>query len=174
MAGVGYSPRADLSPLDFVPTSEATPQYNCISWALGDPRVRWWPFEETDVTAAGFYWPDVIPRTESQEAFGALFEFFGFEPCADALLEQGYEKVALYALGEAPSHAAWQIVDGRWSSKVGSAGNDGIHSTPDGVGDAYGVVWAFYRRPRVRWSQPEDPVGQYLGDAPLGTVTVAG
>ena len=40
-------------------------------------------------------------------------------PTVDESLEPGFEKVALYALGGVPKHAARQLSSGRWSSKLG-------------------------------------------------------
>ncbi len=47
------------------------------------------------------YWPNQVPMQETIESFCSLFQFVGFEPCDSALLEPGFEKIALRRLGEA-------------------------------------------------------------------------
>jgi hypothetical protein len=157
--------------------SPASPRYNCVAWALGDPRVRWWPFDPSDVTSDAYYWPDGLPTTESLAAFDGLFRSFGFEACETASLESGFEKIAVYCdpAEDIVTHAAWQIVDGRWASKMGSIGSDVLHLAPEDMDSvAYGVVKRLYKRRRQRWEIPIDPFGagsELSPTAPLGTVT---
>ena len=50
----------------------------------------------------------------------------------------------------APTHAAWQRPDGRWTSKLGD-NEDIIHDKLDGLaGPKYGTVTVFLKRPRQR------------------------
>jgi hypothetical protein len=70
----------------------------------------------------------------------------GYAPCADGSLEPGYEKAALYATDEGPTHAARQLSNGRWTSKLGP--DDDIEHTLEGlVSPVYGTVVQFHRRP---------------------------
>ncbi len=43
----------------------------------------------------------------------------GFEVCNDPSLEDGIEKIAIYARDGRFKHAARQLEDGRWASKCG-------------------------------------------------------
>jgi hypothetical protein len=63
------------------------------------------------------------------------------------VLELGYEKVALYADGNGEwTHAARQLADGWWTSKLGPD-EDILYQTPQAlVGDLYGQVHAIMRR----------------------------
>src|ERR1043166_1300588 len=98
----------------YTETSPASSEYNCIAWAAGKTDVARWP----DPQRIG-YWPDDAPRTETLDAFYAAFEAIGYFRCDDGALEERFEKVALYALGGRPKHAARQLPDGRWTSKLG-------------------------------------------------------
>ncbi len=75
-------------------------------------------------------------------AFGAL----GYEPCADGLLEDGFEKVAIYQSPSGVQHMARQLQTGWWTSKLGQL-EDIEHETPAELeGDIYGVVVQYMRR----------------------------
>jgi hypothetical protein len=64
-------------------------------------------------------------------------------------MEIGIEKIALYLKNGAPSHAARQLPDGKWSSKLGEA--DDITHTLDGLnGDRYGAHSKYMQRPRTK------------------------
>jgi hypothetical protein len=99
----------------FSETSPAAHEYNCIAWATGRTDVAWWP----DPQGVG-YWPEGAPRAETLEAFYRAFESIGYTRCHDGSLEGGFEKTALCALSGQPKHAARQLPDGRWTSKLGS------------------------------------------------------
>src|SRR5205823_3917683 len=108
------------------PASE-TPAYNCIAWAVGRTDRPWWPAAGGDA-----YWPDGIPNEETVEAFVLAFATLGFEPCDRGDPEPGYEKIALYARDGKPTHAARQLPDGKWTSKLGKE-SVVTHNTPRGV-----------------------------------------
>ena len=95
-----------------------------------------WPIDPTDGTITGFI-----------EAFRSL----GYELCEDGTLEEGYEKVALYADAEGnPLHMARQLPSGAWTSKMGGA-EDIEHPTTDELsGRYYGRVERYMKRRRVR------------------------
>jgi hypothetical protein len=117
-------------------TSAATWDYNCIAWAVGVTDTWWWP-------APGRYWPPDVPREETLDAFVAALATRGFSPCSTAAPENGSEKVALYALGVVPSHAARQLPSGWWTSKLGP-NYDIEHATLEAVaGGAYGEPVVF-------------------------------
>ncbi|MCH6567821.1 MAG: hypothetical protein IH801_05570 [Nitrospinae bacterium] len=78
-------------------------------------------------------------------AFTLLFEQLGYRVCPEADLEEGYEKIALYALRGGATHAARQLTNGRWTSKVGQ--NIDIEHTLAGLkGPYYGEVVRILKR----------------------------
>ena len=69
-----------------------------------------------------------------------------YEPCDDGALEDGFEKVAIYALSFTVTHMARQLASGRWTSKLGEL-EDIEHETPAELeGDIYGIVVQYMRR----------------------------
>ena len=70
------------------------------------------------------------------DAFISAFETLGYIQCDYGDLEDGYEKIALYAIHEnniaIPTHAAKQMPDGKWTSKLGRL-EDIVHITPQDV-----------------------------------------
>ena len=123
-------------------TSPATPNYNCIAWAAGDTS-RWW---EPD-SWGDYYWPPGVPREMTVAAYAKAYETLGFEVCSDGSLEPDFEKVALYATGQEPMHAARQLPNGRWTSKLGP--NVDIEHAVEGLaGGGYGDVVLFMKRSR--------------------------
>jgi len=139
---ISYFPA--LQAFSFLVTSPEDIIYNCIAWAAGDDARQWWP------DALGFgYWPPDIPRAETVEAFVLAYQTLGYQVCTTGDLEDGYEKIALYAVGNTnPTHAARQLPNGKWTSKCGDL--DDIEHELDGlVGDSYGAVVSFMRRPTL-------------------------
>lgn len=127
--------------------SRASKRYNCIAWAAGNDTRWWWP----DAMGVG-YWPPNVPRADTFAQFVRLYSGFGYTLCFDGALERGFEKVALYGKGpkgsEIPTHAALQLENGEWTSKLGPF-EDIKHTTPGDVeGPTYGRVVCFLRRPR--------------------------
>ena len=124
-------------------TSPESIDYNCIAWAVGNNSVWWWP----DAQFLG-YWPPEIPRTETLDAFIKAYENFGYILCEDASVELGFEKVAIYVDSEEkPTHAARQLISGRWTSKLGRL-EDIEHDSLDRLkGLEYGSVAAILKRP---------------------------
>ena len=98
------------------------------------------------------YWPPGVPRRETVEAFTKAYGTLGFAPCEDGTLEPGKEKVAIFAVAlgtrRVPTHAALQLENGEWTSKLGPF-EDIIHKLVGDVsGPAYGTVECFLSRPR--------------------------
>jgi hypothetical protein len=124
-----------------VEPDSATRDYNCIAWSLGRVDAWWWPDAARECA-----WPEAIPRDETVAAFVAAFATVGYQVCESGGFEAGWEKVALYALGGVPTHAARQQPDGTWTSKLGR-GPRVTHRTPRGVeGPLYGSVCCYLRR----------------------------
>ncbi|HEY7159091.1 MAG TPA: hypothetical protein VH575_34425 [Gemmataceae bacterium] len=112
-----------------------------MAWAAEDTEHWWQP---------GEYW---LPQDWPEEDAGlaALVQAFlalGYTDCSmDARLESGFMKVALYGSGLFYTHAARQLSNGKWTSKLGED-MDIEHSTPDDVaGGIYGEVVEIMKRP---------------------------
>jgi hypothetical protein len=133
----------NLRPQDYNVTSPSTREYNCISWAIHDLENWWWP-DDPEIGYA--YWPPNVPRAETVMAFLLAFASVGYVQCEDADLETGFEKIALYTLNASPTHAARQLPNGRWSSKLGSY-EDIEHQNLECLnGPCYGGAFIFLRR----------------------------
>jgi hypothetical protein len=121
--------------------------YNCIAWAAGRNDEWWWPDENHRE-----YWPPKVPRKLIVSAFVQAFGTVGYVRCKNSNYDEGFEKIAIYASKAAkgklvPEHAARQLIDGRWTSKMG-LDEDIEHLTVNDVaGPAYGRVVCYMRRP---------------------------
>lgn len=132
----------DLRVSGYRATSPPDERYNCIAWAVSETGQWLWPGPPKRSA-----WPVGIPRQETVEAFEALFHLYGFSPCQDEISESGIEKVALFAdVSGVPSHAARQLPNGRWTSKLGMS-EDIEHDLHAVAGPVYGRVVRIYRRP---------------------------
>ncbi|HLN28482.1 MAG TPA: hypothetical protein VK395_12140 [Gemmataceae bacterium] len=130
-----------LNPGNHCITSPPTPEYNCIAWANGDTTHWWQP---------GVFWP--MQTGPDDYGIGVLEQMFlsrGYTDCAmDTGLEPAFEKVALYCLGGfLYTHAARQLPNGKWTSKLGGA-EDIEHDQPHELaGGIYGEVVQIMKRP---------------------------
>lgn len=142
--------------------------YNCAAWAMGE-KTRWWqPPPHQGLRALGrrskYFWPENVSEEPTAEAFAEAFATRGYRPCADGNLEDGWEKIAIYGIPdpELPDgpilfqHAARQLPNGLWTSKLGW-GKDITHTSLDvlcGEGEIsdgyfrYGYPVIYMRRPR--------------------------
>lgn len=115
-------------------TSPATKTYNCIAWAAGDTSRWWWP----DQYNVGF-WPVGVRREETEEAFMVAYRTLGYRECESQDPEPDIEKVAIYSSAGVPTHAARQLPDGLWTSKLGDR-EDIRHTLEELEGHRYGRV----------------------------------
>ncbi len=122
-------------------------RYNCIAWAAGNHTHRWWP----DDRGVG-YWPRNVPREETLDAFVRAYATIGYHLCDNAVLEAGFEKIAIYAEivegSLVPTHSALQLPDGRWTSKLGPLEDIKHRTLSDLDGPAYGSAVAYLKRSR--------------------------
>ncbi len=81
------------------------------------------------------------------EAVTAAGESLGYKECEHADFEPGFEKLAIYAVGDQPRHAARQLPGGKWTSKLGQ-GIDIEHTLEGLESELYGWVVKVMRRPR--------------------------
>jgi len=92
-----------LQEAGFRVSSGPDPGYNCLPWAAGDTSKWGWPDEDG-------YWPVEAPREATLEAFVAAYATRGYVPCEHGELEDGYDKLAIYANQQGPQHAARQLL----------------------------------------------------------------
>lgn len=119
-------------------TSPDTPNYNCVAWSAGDTAHWWQP---------GIFWP--LEVSDDEVGIGALVRAFaslGYEECDDGSQEVGFEKVALYGSTLFYTHAARQLPNGKWTSKLGRSEDIEHDSADDVAGGLYGEVVQFMRR----------------------------
>jgi hypothetical protein len=116
-------------------TSDEAADYNCIAHAAGKNDNWWWPAEPPA------YWPDGHNRAETLEAFIKAYATIGFTYDGDKNyeLEAGIEKIAIYVDSDGvPTHAARQLADGGWTSKLGEW-EDIQHKTLEAMEDSGGL-----------------------------------
>ncbi len=102
----------------------------------------WWPDQ-----LAVAYWPPSIPRETTISAFISAYATLGYEPCDSPELEDGLEKIALFVFGGEPTHAARQLPNGLWTSKLGNE-EDIEHVLTAVEGPVYGQVHLYLKRIR--------------------------
>jgi hypothetical protein len=125
-------------------TSPADRDYNCIAWAVGHAGAWWWPVPVDDPDT---HWPPGVDRVLSVTAFVQALATVGFAVCEGEDPEPDFEKVALFADADGlPTHAARQLPDGRWTSKLGRS-EDIEHDLHALAGDIYGSVVLILKRP---------------------------
>jgi len=135
-----------LNESGYTVTSPETTDYNCIAWAANQTDAWWWP----DSFNLG-YWPPEIPRKESIDAFIKAYGLLGYVICENSQLETDFDKIAIYIDSSGkPTHAARQLTNGRWTSKLGQL-EDIEHNTLDSLsGSEYGTVSVIMKRPIIK------------------------
>jgi hypothetical protein len=124
-------------------TSPVSRAYNCFAWAAGQ-NDRWWNPLEPEKP---YYWVDGAPAELTITAFIQAYATLGFTPCESSALEDGLEKIALYATPDGePTHAARQLPTGKWTSTLGRW-EDVEHELDGLVCEIYGAVRQVLQRP---------------------------
>ena len=114
--------------------------YNCIAFAAGDTKRKWWPSFPPDA-----YWPAGVPYGDRVGSFTKAFETLGYKVCADGSYIEGVEKIALYTSYGVVKHAARQVSKSLWASKLGDA--EDIHHKIGAVsGGLYGDASVYMER----------------------------
>lgn len=132
-----------LAGTDYAITSDYNEDYNCIAWAA-EVDTEWWEPDPFFI----YFWPLGVPRVYALAAYVAAYSTVGYETCDEGILEDDFEKIVIYldSLTNRPLHAARQLNDGKWTSKLGK-NVDIMHSTPEGLnGQNYGVATQFMKR----------------------------
>lgn len=97
------------------------------------------------------FWPDGVPREETVEAFIGAFRTRGFDRVTQSeAVEPHIDKVALFTAADGvPTHACYQLPNGRWSSKLGRSA-DVEHDLRDVECSTYGRVAIILARDNSR------------------------
>ena len=121
-------------------TDKTAVPYNCIAFAA-DVQDEWW---EPDAQG-NWAWP-IAKREFTLECYAEAYRSKGYEDCDNKDVEAGYEKIAIYTLNNIPTHAAKQLPDGRWKSKLGQR-EDIEHNTTEALENPqYGAAQKFMKR----------------------------
>ena len=126
-------------------TSPEDADYNCIAWAFGRKDCWMWPDEERDGVDV---WPQGCEGDASIRTFIDAYRKQGYDVCDDDSYVTGTEKIALYAYpdSEECTHAARQLTNGMWTSKLGPS-FDISHGSPYTIqGRLYGQVVCIMQR----------------------------
>ncbi len=133
--------------------SDASPEYNCIAWALGIKNQWWEPHSQGSIVEDRGYWPAGLPHNRAPQTLRALFWREGFVDCENGDFDPNIVKIALYRLPDTDgsyrwTHVARQLKTGLWTSKLGSS-YEVTHRKPDDLdGSLYGEVYAYMAKPR--------------------------
>lgn len=136
-------PRLRPQHCDPASVSGATPNYNCIAWAASESD-RWW---EPD-NGFNYYWPPNVVREYTVLAYIEAYRSLGYEICGSQELEDGIEKIAIFADGDWPTHAARQLSNGKWATKFGRAEDINHIDLQCLTGGIYGQVHTLMQRRR--------------------------
>jgi hypothetical protein len=119
-------------------------RYNCWAFAAGEDHRRWDPDP-----GGQYYWPPGTARAYTIPAFVAAYGTRGYKLCGHGKLRSTQEKIVIYATPNGiVQHAARQLQDGRWISKMGDE-EDIIHRDPMSlIGTYYGKPVLFLQRRR--------------------------
>lgn len=138
-------------------TSPATTKYNCIAWAMGFDD-RWIDYVPDMDVSKKKWWPKGVHQGFLPIDLIHAFEAVGFECCDDDIIEDGYDKVALYKVSPfydqltgrwepvGWTHAARVIAPGVYHSKMGPQFDIHHSSGPVFHGSIYGDVYQLMKR----------------------------
>lgn len=145
----------------FYLTSPCTYEYNCIAYAMG-MQDRW--VDHIDIP--WHWWPPVAKGSTVKHLIDA-FRYFGFIECGmDDVIDELYDKVALYECNNEWSHAAKVVETGIYHSKFG-ASFDGRHSRGEVLEAQYGNVCVIMKRLKSDSHLTEDLKGEAPGEIHL-------
>jgi type VI secretion system secreted protein VgrG len=127
---------------EFEVLAPASATYNCIGWSLGNSN--------------SWVWPTLAGQPARLSDFDALYYFYGFRRVNKLSYKRlpDHDKVLLYAIRKPDgsvrlTHAALQMPDGSWSSKLGSLPLIRHLHPGDVSGPSYGSPYIMYIRKRA-------------------------
>jgi len=125
---------------DFELYENTSDLYNCISHSIG-MKVWAWPKEGGHRN----YWP-ISNMNEDKKSFDEFYAYHGYNICnMDFRYNPNYSKIALYGKDNNPKHAAKQIDEIWWESKIGQS-EIIRHKLFDLEGFKYGDVIEIYQK----------------------------
>ena len=125
-------------------TSDCTPLYNCIGFAMGMRDVCVALGNPAGI--AWSWWPPTAHFDMNPSSLVEAFEYFGFSTCNDGTIEVDYDKVALYSKNGEWTHAAIVETENLYHSKMGIWW-DIVHRSGDLFHDEdYGDIFTFMKR----------------------------
>lgn len=135
-----------LTPGSYRTIDGSNGRYNCIAWAVGKRDKHWWPGQP-----GKSYWPPGIRADATLTAVIELFRSFGYEMCDTPAFERRFEKVAIFVKNHEVTHAARQLWNGKWSSKLGpwELIEHELDAVAGHVAQEYGDIERFMRRKRT-------------------------
>lgn len=127
--------------------------YNCIAWAGLHSDEFWWPevFPYNRLDGVKYNWPFKLPNDDKLKYFVELFSNLGYIEESDNIDNEHpeFRKIALFITANSNisdrfnsecTHAARQLKNGLWASKLGR-NHDIEHANPyDLEGQAYGQI----------------------------------
>jgi len=134
-----------LAETDYRVRSPKDRRYNCFAWAAQDTAHVWSPTS----LGSGVHWPPGIPALPSLSGVVEAYKAIGYEQCESPELESAYERIAIFVdVSGEPRHAARQLPNGEWTSKLGDH-VDIEHAELAAVGGVfYGEPTIYMRRLR--------------------------
>lgn len=128
----------------FLLTSDCTPLYNCIGFAMGMHDVCVALGNPANIPWC--WWPPTAHFDMKPKSLVEAFEYFGFTECIDGKVEVDYDKVALYEKNGEWTHAAIVETEDLYHSKMGIWW-DIVHRSGDLFHDeGYGDIFTFMKR----------------------------
>lgn len=137
--------------------------YNCIAWAMG-MSDRWGSHDNVPWA----WWPPTVKKNGHPESLINAFKYFGFEICDNGIVEDGFDKVALYQKNGLWQHAAKIIDNGVYYSKFG-CNVDAHHGPGNILFEGYGEIYAYMKRPYSQRHITDD----IKGTPPPGRILVS-
>lgn len=138
-------------------TSSQTEDYNCLAFAAGVTNAWWEPYV-IPPKEPGLYWPPGVHPDDRVQDWAAALATCGFVECADGTLDAALVKVVIYGRDGRATHAARQLRNGRWTSKLGRL-EDVAHTSVDALGGGdYGDPVLFLSRHRNRPIRSRNPM----------------
>jgi hypothetical protein len=125
-------------------TSDPDSSYNCLAWA-SHHTDRW-----LDPLKPMGYWPPDVPLRLTLNNLTIIYGAEGWSRCDSPDVEPGYEKLAIYTDRRGlPLHAARQLANGKWTSKLGELEDIEHDDLQIFDGSSYGTPARYMRRLRV-------------------------
>jgi hypothetical protein len=129
-------------------TSDHSLIYNCIAWSLGDISKWWWP----EIYG---YWPEGCRRSTELSSFVDMYEYMGYSITSSLVYSTTERRIAIFVKDNKATHAAVQLDNSRWSSKLGQ-NQDIVHTLSALEGPLYGSVQVYMVKSEAQLNPEND------------------